>query len=165
MLPTLGAEFESHALVIYEDDVLLARDVANLGDVDTRDSGRDLLATRPREKQFVVVTAMQGKLQVDFVSWLPDAGARYSRGLDLRANTTLFANMPEVGGEAVAEIDHGRGKTFFQQKLSHLYSRHGMEVLGEISLPEFLASEQQLQRGGGASERTGHVNSVSGART
>jgi len=141
MLPALGTEFESHALIIHEDDVLLARDVADLGDVDTRDSGRDLLPARPREKQFVVVTAMQGKLQVDFVNWLADAGARYSRSLDLRANTTLFADMPEVGGEAVAEIDHGRGKTFFQQKLANLDSRHGMEVPGEISLPKFLASE------------------------
>jgi len=141
MLPTLGVEFESHALVIHENDVLLARDVANLGDVDTRDSGRDLLATRPREKQFVVVTAMQGKLQIDFVSWLPDAGAGDGRSLDLRANTTLFADMPKVGGKAIAEIDHGRGKTFFEQKPANLDSRHGMEVLGEISLPKFLASE------------------------
>jgi len=121
--------------------VLLARDVANLGDVDTRDSGGDLLATRPREKQFVVVPAMQGKLQIDLVSWLPDAGARYSRGLDLRANTALFADMPEVGGEAVAEIDHGRGKTFFEQKLANLDSGDGIEVTGEISLPKFLAGE------------------------
>src|SRR5580692_116428 len=96
MLPALGVEFESYTLVIHEDEVLVARDVANLGDVDARDSGRDLLATRPREKQFVVVPAMQGKLQIDFVSWLPYAGTRYSRGLDLRANTALFADMPEV---------------------------------------------------------------------
>jgi len=114
VFPALRMEFCSHALVIHEDDVLLARDVANLGDVDARDSGRDLLATRGGEKQFVVVTAMQGELQIDFVSWPPDAGKRYRRSLDLRANTALFADMPEVGGKAVAEIDHGRGKTFFQ---------------------------------------------------
>jgi hypothetical protein len=141
VFPALRMEFRSHALVIHEDDVPLARNVANLGDVDTRDSGRDLLATRPREKQFVVVTAMQGKLQIDFVNWLPDAGAGDARSLDLRANTTLFADMPEVGGEAVAEIDHGRGKTFFQQKLANLDSRHGMEVPGEISVPKSLAGE------------------------
>lgn len=141
MLPTLGVEFEFHALVIHEDDVFLARGVANLGDVDARDVRRDLLPARRGEKQFVVITAMQGKLQIDFVSWLPDAGTRYGRGLNLRANTTFFADMPEVGGEAVAEIDHGRGKTFFQQKLANLDSRHGMEVPGEISLPKFLASE------------------------
>ena len=141
MLPTLGVEFESHALVIHEDDVLLARDVANLGDVDARDLGRDLLPARRGEKQFVVITAMQSKLQIDFAGQLPYGGTGYGRGLDLRANAAFFADMPEVRGEAVAEIDHGRGKTFFQQKLANLDSRHGMEVLGEISLPKFLASE------------------------
>ena len=50
MLPTLGVEFESYALVIHEDDMLLARDVANLGDVDARDLGRDLLPARRGEK-------------------------------------------------------------------------------------------------------------------
>jgi hypothetical protein len=141
MLPTLGAQLESHALVIHEDELLVARDVANLGDVDTCDSGMDSLATRHREKQFVVITAMQSELQIDFVGWFPYAGTGYSRGLDLRANTTLFADMPQICGEAVAEIDHGRGETFFEQKLANLDSGDGMEVPGKIGLPKFLAGE------------------------
>ena len=87
--------------------MLAPRDVANLGDGDACDSGRDALATGRREKQFVVIAAVQGELQIDFVGWFADAGAGDGRGLDLRANSTLFADVREIGGEAVAEIDHG----------------------------------------------------------
>lgn len=138
MLPTLGAQLESHALVSHEDELLVACDVANLGDVDTCDSGMDSLATRHREKQFVVITAMQSELQIDFVGWFPYPGTGYSRGLDLRANTTLFADVPQICGEAVAEIDHGRGETFFEQKLANLDSGTGWKCRGKSACRSFL---------------------------
>ncbi len=94
---------------------------------------------------------MQGEFQIDFAGWFPDDGARDSCSLHLRADAALFANMGEIGGEAVAEVDHRRGQTFLQKEPAYFDARSGMEVAGEVGRSQFPAGEQQLQGGGGAS--------------
>ena len=62
VLPALGAEFESCALVIHEDDVPIPSDVADLADDNARDSRGNTLAAGRGEKQFVIVAAVQCEL-------------------------------------------------------------------------------------------------------
>jgi len=107
VLPALGTEFGAHTVLIHEDDAFLSRDVTDLCDRKTCYSGGDRLAGACGEKQFVVVAAVQGEVQFNFAGGLPDAGTGYDWGVNLRAHAALFANVAEIGGEAVAEIDHG----------------------------------------------------------
>jgi hypothetical protein len=73
--------------------------------------------------------------------------------------------MGEIGGEAVAEVDHRRSQIFLQQKPANFDAGNGVEVAGEISRSKFPAGEQQLQGSGGASQGTSYVYTVSWAGT
>ena len=115
--------------------------MANLGDADTRDPSRDALAAGCGEEQFVILAPVQCELKIDFVSGLADLCARNRLRLDLRANPALFADVPEIGGKAVAEIDHGRSETFFEQEPANFDPGRGMEVAGKIGWPKFPAGE------------------------
>ena len=50
-------------------------------------------------------------------------------------------DVAEIGGEAVADIDHGRGETFLQQEAAHFNSGSGMEVAGKFGRPQFPSGE------------------------
>lgn len=141
VLPALRSEFDSGAVRVQENDLPGSGDVANLGDVDTRDSGRDSLTAGRREEQFIIVTSMQSEFEFDFAARLANLGARNRVRQDLRTNPALVANMPEIGGEAVAEIDHGRGETLFTQEPADLDSGDGMKMAGVIGWPKLLAGE------------------------
>ena len=61
----------------------------------------------------------------------------------ISAPTPLSSQMcAEVGGEAVAEIDHGRGEAFLQKASAHFDSGDRVEVAGKIGRPQFLSGEQ-----------------------
>ena len=141
VLPALGTEFGTDTVLIHQDHVLITGDVTDLRDGNACDSAGETFATACGEKQFVVVAAMQRELQLDFAGRFPDVGAGDRWGVDLRADAALFADVPEIRGEAVAEIDHGRGETFFQQEAAYFDSRGGVEVAWEIRRPQFPAGE------------------------
>jgi hypothetical protein len=141
VLPALGTEFGTHTVLIHQDDVLITGNVTDLRDGNACNSGGETLATACGEKQFVVVAAMQRELQLDIAGWFPDAGPGDGRGVDLRADAALFADVPEIRGQAVAEIDHGRGESFFKQEPAYFDAGGGVEVAGKIGRSQFPAGE------------------------
>src|ERR1700722_7183170 len=141
VLPTLGLEFGAYPVFIHQKHLSIPGDVSNLRDRQTSNSSRNRFARAGGEKQFVVVTAVQGELQINFAGWLPNAGAGNGWGLDLSAYATLFADMCEIGGKAVTEVDHRRGEAFLPQELADVDPRHGMEVARKIGWPQLPAGE------------------------
>src|SRR6185369_3366808 len=103
-----------------------ARYGAKVADINSRDPGWHLLPSRCCEEQFVVFSAVQGKPKISL------SGHRNFVGFDLGTHTALFANVAQVGGKPIADIDHGRRQPLFAEKASHLNSRRGMEMPGKI---------------------------------
>src|SRR5271170_7365269 len=116
VLPALRTEFRSDAVRVDEENLLPRCDLANPGYSDPGDRGRDVRAFRRGEEQFVVIASMQRESKIDLQSRLADPRARERIHLEFRANATFFADVSEIGGKAVAEIDHGRGESFFPQE-------------------------------------------------
>ena len=69
------------------------------------------LPRRRGEKQFVVFSAVQRKLQIDFARGLAHAGARDGLRLQLGTHAAFLADMGQIGREAVAGIDHRGGQS------------------------------------------------------
>ena len=106
MLPAL--RFEGlRALLRKQEDAGLggaARGhAADAGERDTGDAAREARGGRRGEEQFVVFAAVQGL--VERSSGSDGQGG----GLDFGGEAGLFAEVHEVGGEAVANIDGGGG--------------------------------------------------------
>src|SRR5580658_10560428 len=130
MLPALRLEFVGHAGGIAQNDLPAPSDAADLGQGDSRDPLRNVLAGVGSEQEFVVLTAMQGQIEVDFARGLADAGARDEGGVEFRSHAAFFAQMRQVGGEAVAGVDHGRSQPFLEEHAPDCDSRFGIEVAG-----------------------------------
>lgn len=145
MLPTFGTKLNAYIMLVHQNDALPPRDVADPGDLDTSNAARDALATRGGEEKFVILAAMQSGLKIDFVSRSADRGERYGVGPNFRAHSALFTNMGEVGGEAIADIDHGRGQPPLAQELSDGHAWLRLKMLGEVSRTKFAASDEEFQ--------------------
>ena len=138
VLPAPGVKLGSPPTMVYENNLPTSRDLADLGDVDACYSGRDSLAFVRSEEQFVVVAPVEGELNIDFMSGLANLRTRNCIHPDLRANPAFVADVPEIGGESVAEIDHGCGQTLFTQKSANLDAGYGIEMAWIIGWTEFL---------------------------
>jgi hypothetical protein len=160
MLPTSGTKLNAHALLVHQNDVLPPGDVADLSDLDTSNAGRDALAARGREEKFVIFATVQGGLKIDFVTGGVDGGEGYGVGPNFRAYSTLLADMGEVGGKAVTDVDHGRGQALLAQELSDGEAGLRVKVLREVSWTKFAAGDKQFQCSRRASEGTGHIDAV-----
>jgi len=139
--------------------------MADLGHLNTGYPLRDALAARDSEEQFVVVAAVQGGLKVNFAARFSDVGEGYGVRANFSAHTAFFADVAEVGGEAVAEVDHGGSQVLLEQELTDGDSGLGVKVLGELGGAKFTFGEEQAQSGGGAAEFASHINAVAGFRT
>lgn len=139
---------------------LAAPNLTDLGYRDASDSLRDGLVARSREKQFVVFAAVQRESQIDLAGGLRNAGERYGLGLNLRPHAAFVADMTEVGGKAIAKVDHGGGQAFPAQELSDCDPGLRAKVLAVIGGTKLASGEQQFQGGCGATELTRHVDTV-----
>ena len=165
VLPALRLEFAGLAAGIEQRHFPVSDNVADFGDTHARDPRRHWLAAWCGEEQLVVIPAVQRELKVDLVSRTSDAGARNCLRLNLRANSTFIADMGEIGGEAVADVNHRGNQTFFPQNASNCNPRHGMEVVTESRGTKFLARRQQLQGSCGTAQLACHINTIPGAGT
>ena len=160
MLPALGAKLRSHALLVNQDNVLFPRDVADLGDWNTRNARRNTLATRSCEEEFVIVAAVQGGWKINFPARFSDLGEGDGVRANFRANAAFFTKVVEVGGETVADVDHGGGQAPLAQELSDGDSRLGVKVLGEAGGRKLAPGEEQVESSGRASELAGYIDAV-----
>ena len=162
VFPALGAKVDSGPVGRPKNNLPASGNCADLGDGDARDSGRDALGFGSGEEQLVVVAAVQCGLKTDLAGGLVDLRKRNGIRRNLGANSALVTDVPEVGREAIAEIDHGCGETPFTQELTNFNPRDRIEVAGEVGGPKFSAREKQFQRSGGSSQSAGDVDAVSG---
>src|SRR6185503_7004164 len=72
---------------------------AKVADINSRDPGWHLLPNRCGKQQFVIFSAVQGKPKISL------SGHRNFVGFDLGTHTALFANVAQVGGKPIADID------------------------------------------------------------
>jgi hypothetical protein len=95
---------------------------ADAGDGDARDLTRNACVRGCREEELVVLASMEGGVKRLFRRERMRKRVKGDRtGVDLGADARGFAEVSEVGGEAVAEIDGGRGKA--AAKKSRAYSK------------------------------------------
>jgi|SRR5579863_1089870 len=164
VFPALASKLDSGPIGRLENNLPGSRDLADWGDVNACDSRRDSLGFGSGEEQLVVVASVQCGLKIDFAGGLVDLGKRNGIRRNLGANSALVTDVPEVGREAVAEIDHRCGETLFTQELTNFNSRDRIEVAEEVGPPKFSPGEQELQRSRGASQCPGHIDAVCGTR-
>ena len=84
--------------------------------------------------------------------------------MDFCAHSAFLADVSEVGGESIAEIDHGRGETPVRQCPAHLNPWGWMEVTGIVRRPQLSSGEQQIQSSGRSAQLASHINAIPGTR-
>jgi len=121
MLPAAGSERVRASMGDEGDGVCSgasADDAADAVDGNSGDAARDARGGRRGEEQFVVFAAMEGLLER--CAGMDGQGS----GQKLDADAGFIAEMGEIGGEAVADIDSGAGEA----------AAHEPESLGETRL-------------------------------
>ena len=116
MLPALGAKLRSDALAVYQEHLLFASNVANFRDGNACDSCRYAFARMCCKKQLVSFAAVEGETEIYFMRFAaslpsvnpglrnPGFGDGFRR--DFGTHAAFFAHMSEIGGEAIADVDH-----------------------------------------------------------
>src|ERR1700758_2748244 len=109
---------------------------------------------------------MQRKSLINFMPRFPDGGARNGFCLDFRAHTRLLANVRQISGEAIAQIDHRRSQPLLPQNAAEFDPRCGIETAGKVGGTKslFRVLPENLQRCCRCSEFSAYVEAVSGAR-
>src|SRR5579864_9172311 len=128
MLPAARMQFIGYAIWTSNKNSVSANDLADLGYGHSRDLVWEAFSWRDGEQQFIVFPAMQSEVEVHFAGRLPDAGARDQGGVQFRAYSAFFANMGQVGGKAVAGVDHRRGESFLPQDAAEFEPGFGVEM-------------------------------------
>ena len=85
-----------------------------------------------------ITRAVQGVFKRDNLSGFAYAGARNGVGPNFRSHAALLTDVRQVGGEAVADVDHGNCHSFLPQEAAKFDSRLRIEVFGKILWPQFL---------------------------
>ena len=113
---------------------MTAHKASDAGDADSGERARNSRRRRSCEKELVVLSAVEGELEgaagcgpratrLRGVGLLHQGMDRQRGGGDLGADAGLAAEVGEIGGEAVAEVDAGGGQTTPQQSQTYRKAR------------------------------------------
>ena len=105
MLPAARLKFYDCSESLSEGQTASAGDFADFGDLDSGDPVWHMCVGASGEEQFVVFSAVQGKIEIDLAAFI-DSRARDCLFPDFRPATALLAEMRDICGQAVAEINH-----------------------------------------------------------
>ena len=131
---------------------------------NVRDAGWNRRSWTRGEKQLVVLAAVEREFQVDRLAPTANPSPRNVGGEDYGPHVRLFANVCEVGGKPVAEIDHGRSQPAPPQEIPNYDPRHGVEMAREILRLRLFPGEEFLEGRGTAAQFPRHIDSVPGLR-
>ena len=139
-------------------DLAIAGDRADAGDGDADDRLGNATVGRSSEEQFVILAAVQGKLErvVAANSWK-------SGSFDNRSNMTFVANVAQIGGQAVAGVDHGARKFVLAEVAAEIDAGVGIEMTWMRSRAELVSGAKFLESGNRSTEHTAHINDVTWA--
>src|SRR5262249_37785145 len=149
-----------NALRLDEQDSLAAGNASDLSDRNPCNLAGNPLAAGRGEKQFIVVTAMKGGSQVNLARRSANDRPWNGCRLHFGADAAFFANVGEIGGEAIAHIDHCRGQPTFHEEATNLNARAGGEMSLEVMRPDSSPREQQVQCRRRTSKHTSYVDQV-----
>ena len=102
-----------------------AKNAADAGDGNSGDGAGDMCAGRGGKEELVIFAAMKG---------LGQGGGGMERepgGVDLGGDARFLAEVGEIGGEAVAQVDGGGGKAASLEKEALGEARLGVEMRGQ----------------------------------
>src|SRR6478609_8698678 len=68
-----------------------------------------------RKEEFVILSSVQCQVEADLAFRFATLSPWNPLRIDLRSDAAFFANVGQIGREAVADIDHRAGKLFFPQ--------------------------------------------------
>ena len=128
VLPAAGLEFGGVAVFVLDGDFVALGDVADEGERDAFVFGGDAAAGRNGEQELVLVSAVQGVAQLDLVA--VERGDGDGVLLQDGSGAGGAAEAGEIDGEAVADVDHGRGNLLVGQEAGELELGLGIEVRG-----------------------------------
>ena len=106
VFPASRVKLVANPGLAHQDYLFAWRDAANSRNGDSGNAGGNTFATRSREEKFVVLSAVQGELPIDLPRRFPHFGARNKFQLDFHPSGALFADVCQIGGEAIAGVDH-----------------------------------------------------------
>src|SRR6266567_41776 len=105
VLPASRLQFDDCPGSFSEGRTATAGDFTDFGDLDSGDPVWNTCAGGSGEEQFVVFSAVQGKVKIDLAAFI-DSRAGDCLFQDFRPATALLADMRDVCGQAVAKINH-----------------------------------------------------------
>ena len=122
MLPASGHKFVGDALGVPDKSLPRAGDDADLGESNSGKLRRNALGGRNGEQKFVIFAAVQGQVEINLARGLAHAGAGNECGFDFRSHAAFFADVGQVGGKAVAEVNQSMcsGEDGSRQSVRHL---------------------------------------------
>jgi hypothetical protein len=127
MLPSFGLEHSLLPISIEQPHPFFARSLPDVRDLHSHYFRRNRLCRR--EEQFVVVSSVQRDIERDslyFPAACPGAGDRLDTNFG--SYPALLADMFEVGGKPVADVDHGRRNLVLAQPLANKNPRLGAKM-------------------------------------
>src|SRR5581483_1880709 len=139
VLPSTGREF-LFATVLHDFHATAADDLANARDRNAGNLAGHTPLSSSSEQQFVIVAAVQRQSQITNIVANRDAG-----GLDARSGAACLADMVEIGGKAVADVNHRCCQPVFSQVTPDLKARCWIEVGGRILEAYVLAVPQLFE--------------------
>src|SRR5664280_3282280 len=159
MFPSGGIQGLSFAIGGGQLHLFPAQNLANTGDGNSGDLLRNAALGTGREEQLIFVAAMQRQRQ----SILATGGGQ-SFGVNDSASATLFADVPQVGGESVADVDHGGDQLLLAQELADGEPGLGIEVLEVRPRPQTFSVAELVESSDCCAERAGDVEEIAGPR-
>src|SRR5579872_132767 len=167
MFPPLGLEGVADFAKTDKNDSALARDAADVCDWHSRNAGRNALARRCGEKEFVILASVQGQLEIDFVRRFADGRPRNGGCVNLRSDAAFFADVIEIGGEPVACVNHRGGQSTFAQDATEFEARLGKKVPWILWRPQLALRPRSHFRDSGcrAAEVSTDIDEVPGTRS
>lgn len=139
--------------------VIFFRDAADRSDLHALDRAGNFRFRRRGKEQLVVFAAVKSEFQ------RRAAGDGQLAGIDHRRDAALFANMSQIDGESIAEINHCGGEAALAQPGSNPEPRFGKEMPAARSGTDLHAGKKLFQSRGRAAKLTGHVDEISGPRS
>lgn len=162
MLPSPRLQAASCAIGTLEDHSAAASDGSDCGDRHAGQGVGDWLVRRRGEEQFVGFAAVKGKMQINFTKGIPNSRERQGGPIYLGPNSTFFADVAEIGREAIAEVDHGGREPLLSQTAPQRDSRDRKEMFGKLVRIQFVPGVPEfLQSGGGRAKRAADIEAIS----
>src|SRR5579872_3620079 len=165
VFPSMRVQSVTDSVAADEEYLSGSRDTSDPSNADASQTRRDGLARRRGKKQFVVFAAVECQLEIYFVRRFTDGRLGYGFRQQLRSHAAFFADVGEVGGEAVAGVDHGRGESVLTEDAAEFHTRLGKEMSWIAARVQFAPGlpAHRHNRGRGAAKLSADVNIVAGS--